>query len=117
MNLKIPLITNMATALERAWEDAKDAALERAEQVSPKPGANPYATGRYGRSWRWLGTDLINTAPYEKHTDTGSTRYGGQGSARPWLAAGGISYTRHAFLAFSLVFRAGLKAERIIRGR
>lgn len=117
MNIRIPLIANMAAALDTAWEDAKEAALERAEAVSPKPGTNPYATGRYSRSWRWLGTDLINTAPYEKHTDTGSTRYGGEGTAKPWLASGGTTYTARAFKAFSLVFRAGLKAERIIRGR
>lgn len=111
MNLKIPLITNMAAALDRTWEEAKEAALAKAERVSPK------RTGRYSRSWRWLGTDLINTAPYEVHTDLGDTRYGGPGSARPWIAAGAIPYTTHAFRAFSFVFRAGLTAERIIRGR
>lgn len=117
MNIKIPLIANMAKALATAWEEAKEAALEKAEAVSPKPGQNPYATGRYKRSWRWLGTDLINTAPYEKYTDTGATRYGGPGTAKPWKDAGATPYSSQAFRAFGLVFRAGLKAERIIRGR
>ena len=87
------LLRNLKRKVADAVEAAKREGLTAAHDLSPLPGAHPYATGEYARGWVWRGNRLVNTVEHAKYTDAGYTRYGGKGTARPWLSRGGVLYS------------------------